>query len=287
MSFPIRMILAGSITGIVAVPAMAADYLPPLTDGPVYVEQAERAVPVEVGSGWYLRGDVSYSVSTRPAGAFTYRSFDPASQSYGAGTFDSARLDPDFGYGVGVGYRFTDWIRGDITAERFALRFNGATSFAAPCPGQVQPAATNCTTADTARMNATSLMANGYVDLGTFAGFTPYVGAGVGYTIADWSALGRAYNCAPGGAACNAGSSHTGNDGISSWRFTYAAAAGVAYDVSRNMKIDLGYKWRRVAGGDMFRFDQAARNSGATGVEGRDAGFSQHEIRLGLRYELW
>jgi hypothetical protein len=29
-------------------------------------------------------------------------------------------------------------------------------------------------------------MANGYVDLGTFAGFTPYVGAGAGVTRVAW-----------------------------------------------------------------------------------------------------
>jgi len=36
-------------------PAQAADY-----DPPVYVDQAPDYQPVEVGSGWYLRGDVSY-----------------------------------------------------------------------------------------------------------------------------------------------------------------------------------------------------------------------------------
>ena len=29
-------------------------------------------------------------------------------------------------------------------------------------------------------------MANGYVDLGTYVGLTPYVGAGLGYTYVNW-----------------------------------------------------------------------------------------------------
>ncbi|TIM51306.1 MAG: porin family protein, partial [Mesorhizobium sp.] len=37
--------------------ALGADY-----DPPIYVDQAPDYVPVEVGSGWYLRGDVSYLV---------------------------------------------------------------------------------------------------------------------------------------------------------------------------------------------------------------------------------
>lgn len=36
--------------------AGAADY-----DPPIYVEPAEEYVPVEIGSGWYLRGDVAYN----------------------------------------------------------------------------------------------------------------------------------------------------------------------------------------------------------------------------------
>src|SRR6185312_8038932 len=36
--------------------ALAADY-----DPPIYVDQAPDYRPVEVGSGWYLRGDVGYA----------------------------------------------------------------------------------------------------------------------------------------------------------------------------------------------------------------------------------
>jgi len=39
--------------------AYAADY-----DPPIFVEEAAEYVPVEVGSGWYLRGDVGYVFDT-------------------------------------------------------------------------------------------------------------------------------------------------------------------------------------------------------------------------------
>ena len=47
---------------------------------------------------------------------------------------------------------------------------------------------------------------------------------------------------------------HAGEDG---WRFTYALMAGVAYDLSNNFKLDVGYKYRSIDGGDMFGWDSA------------------------------
>jgi len=265
--------------------ALAADYDPPLYEPPVYIEEAEQAVPVEVGNGWYLRGDVGYTFSTN-AGSFNYRTFDPATGTYGAAGFDSASLDSDIIFGAGFGYRFNDWIRAEVMAERFSPTFSGSTSAALPCPGQ--PAGTTCRGDDEAELNATSFMANAYVDLGTFARFTPYVGAGAGLTLASWNSLQGTLNCVPGAVACSAlPITETSNDGISSWRFTYALMAGVAYDISDNLKVDLGYKYRHVNGGDMFRFSASEQGLGASGAQGSDSGFGQHEVRVGLRYALW
>ena len=67
-------------------------------------------------------------------------------------------------------------------------------------------------------------MVNGYVDLGTYVGFTPYVGGGLGYTYVDWGSLSDSVFCVAGrglsGVACWPHSEH---DGDQSWRFTYAA----------------------------------------------------------------
>ncbi len=79
----------------------------------------------------------------------------------------------------------------------------------------------------------------------------------------------------------------TTHDGLESWRFTYAFMGGIAFDVTKNLKLDLGYKYTHVAGGPMFAFDAATAAAGATGAQGRDPGFSQHEVRVGLRYALW
>lgn len=267
MSLKSRILLAMALT-VPAAQALGADFDAPIVYEPPVVEAIEEYVPVEVGSGWYLRGDVGYSFSTAARGAFTYSTFDGA--AYTDGTYDTASYSSGLSFGAGFGYHFSDLMRADLTAENFNLRFNGTR---ATC---VMGAAVSCT--DTADMNAWSVMLNGYVDVATIAGFTPYVGAGAGVTYAQW------------GTAATTSPSFAGSathPGMSNWRFSWAAMAGVSYDINKNLKVDLSYKYRNVAGGAMFGYDTISAAAGATGAEARDPGFSQHEVRLGLRYELW
>ena len=55
----------------------------------------------------------------------------------------------------------------------------------------------------------------------------------------------------------------------------------------QNFKLDLGYKYRHIDGGDMFAWDAATAAAGAIGTQGTDGDIDQHEVRVGLRYELW
>jgi opacity protein-like surface antigen len=246
-------------------------------------------VPVEVGSGWYLRGDIGYNFDLQARGEFDFRDFDSASGTYSPDSFDTASVGDGVTWGVGVGYNFTDMIRADFTVDGFRTDFEGTTSSAGPCVTDLPFVGTNCRSEDNADAVALSLLANGYVDLGTYVGFTPYVGGGLGYTYIDWGTLNGSNFCVNGAAACpiNYVVARTENDGEQSWRFTYALMAGIAYDVSQNLKIDLGYRYRRIEGGPMFAFDAGSVGGGATGGAGDDPGFSSHEVRLGLRYALW
>lgn len=248
--------------------ALAADY-----DPPIFVEEAPSLVPVEIGSGWYLRGDVGYALKSK-AGPFSYRTFDPGPPvAYGSDLFDTGSVSGGFNFGVGFGYHFSDWLRADATLERFKVDFAGTRSDY-PLAGW--------RTEDAASAVAYSLMINGYVDLGTIAGITPYAGAGIGYTHVKWDGLrSSVYD------AADAFDSNSSNGGVGDWRFTYALMAGVAYDITDNMKLDLGYKFRRVNNGDMFGWNTVDAGNGATGNQGRDGALNQHEIRVGLRYDLW
>lgn len=107
--------------------------------------------------GWYIRGDLGYSgwiKGDRPR----------LTDAGGTRDFDTARFSRPLSYGVGIGYQFSDLLRGDVTADFSKDGFKGSAACAGgPC-------------AFKADYSAAGLMANGYIDLGTLAGFTPYLG---------------------------------------------------------------------------------------------------------------
>lgn len=276
------VVLAAGVAAAACVQAVAADY-----DPPIFVDQpsAEEYVPVEVGSGWYLRGDIGYAVSTKMDNV-RYRTFDALSSTYSDASFSSSDLDTDFNGGIGFGYRFTDYLRADLTLDMFKGDFEGTTSADFACPGEL--VGTGCRTEDSTSFYSTNVMANGYVDLGTYASFTPYLGAGIGVSRVKWDELTNRSYCVPGVDVCSGlplGASE--HEGQASWRLNYALMAGMAYDVSNNLKLDLGYRFRHIDGGSMFGWDAGSEAAGASGTQGEDDGFSTHEVKVGLRYELW
>ena len=200
-----------------------------------------------VSTGLYFRADVGFAAFRNDG------SPDLVSGGLRSG-FDDDRFDRPVSGALGVGYRLTDILRADLTAERFDGRFTGTTTDAMAGSDHIR-----------ADLRAVGLMANGYVDLATVAGFTPYVGAGIGATYLDWHDVSTT---AVGGAL----------DGKDSWRFTYALMAGASYDLTERLKLDISYRYSDVADGTMF--------TGA-GQEGRDDGLSRHELRAGLRFSLY
>ncbi|MBN9076301.1 MAG: porin family protein [Rhizobiales bacterium] len=274
------MLAAAGLSLMPLAPALAADYAPE-----VVANQPAQFVPVEVGNGWYLRGDVGFAFS-RDMGNVDYRTFDPVGGTYTGGRLDSASLNTGATYGIGFGYTFNPWVRTDITLDGSNTDFHGRAASTDPCGGA--PADTTCNTTGSGSVTTLSLMANGYVDLGTYAGLTPYVGAGAGMSRVKWGGFTENTYCVDGAGTCTAAllgtTAHSGN---TDYRFTYAFMAGLAYDISQNLKLDVGYKYTHVAGGDMFNWDSASATAGATGTQGRDNGFSSQEVRVGLRYELW
>ena len=213
-------------------PAKAADYEPP-----VVVEAGPEYVPVEIGSAWYLRGDVSYNAN-RSVYKFTVLDHDT----------DNTR----FGGDIGFGYHFTDYLRGDLT-----MGFVGSDKY--EFDDRVNRIE--------ARNRVWSGLANGYVDLGTVAGLTPYIGAGLGvmYSRAsldfDLPSLG------------------IDKDSISDkqYRFAYALNAGLSYRFTPNTSVDLGYRF--LSSPSMEFIDPNTLNV--------RKGVDYHQIKLGLRYDLW
>lgn len=258
---PIRvMIMAAGLSwpGVVT----AADDATPLLDAPEITIEADSSAP----GGWYLRGDAGYGL-WKSAG-----SPDLAAEAGEAKRFDDSRFGRPLSGSVGFGYRINDIIRTDVTGEFFTEDMAAEFTAGQPCATS-SPAGTSCAYDGAADVHAYGLMLNGYVDLANVAGFTPYLGAGVGVTRVVWDDFAADSICA--GSACGAtGSNPASFDGESSWRFSYALMAGVSYELSERVKLDLGYRYSDIAGGPMFR-SAAGRAD--------DDGFRRHEIRVGLR----
>lgn len=269
-----RFFLAGAamamaLTGVAT--AQAADAIPPVVETPIYEVPIEE--PVAVASGWYLRGDVGYSWNRLEGAAYN--------TATGPASFTTASVDDGFNFGVGVGYKIRDYLRTDLTLD-YSQRvdFTGSTGPGGPCTiNAVVFAAPNCVSRDASTYQALSLLANVYVDLATYGRITPYVGAGIGGTYVKWGTL-QNTECEAGNPA-NCNGTSIDHAGYAEWRFTAALMAGASIDLTCNLKADVGYRYRRISGGNMFAYNGAV-NSGP----GYDATMHSHEVRGGLRYSL-
>ena len=251
-----RPVVAAALFAFAGAPAFAADY----------VEPAPLPEPLPAYGGWYIRGDLDYHWSDfRGAEYTTYGVTCCGEPLPGTGSFDSGELDGAFSLGAGVGYQINDYLRTDLTVDYwFGDDFDGSTT--GFC------GAVLCTSTDSSSMSAWLLLANAYVDLGTYYGFTPYLGAGIGGARVQWDDL---TNTVAGVT--------TVHDGDENWRFAWAVMAGTSYCLTDALKLDVGYRFSHINGGQMF--DLAPNGPGGAGP-GYDDGFNTHEARAGLRYDF-
>jgi len=239
---------------------------------PPIVELVPEIQTYDVG-GWYLRGDIGYSHMALK-GVEYYQGSATLT-----GDFEKYDLGESWMLGGGIGYQVTDYMRVDLTANHhFAADFDGSSA----------RGVTNCGTAtgvcnysDTGDLAVTTLLANAYLDLGNYSGFTPYAGAGIGGAVVHWSSIENDETCVSGD--CTGSPGDSSHDGNGEWRFAYALHAGVSYDIRPNLKLDTGYTFTHVEGGEMFSFEPGNANSGAQGFDG---GIKIHTVRAGLRWSF-
>ncbi len=245
----------------VAGPVFAADYIEP----PV-----EEAPPPAVYGGWYIRGDIGMTNQDYDS-LETSLYQEPSVVSYGfldKGGFASSPL-----FGVGVGYKFNDYLRGDLTAE-----YRGKADFNA-LDYVTSVAGTPATTTNDYRATKSEwlVMANAYADLGNFYGVTPYIGAGIGAsrnTISNF----RDIN------VINGGGGYAGED--AQWDLAWALHAGLGIQASDRMTIDLGYSFVNLGDGQTaaLQNDDPAFNIPNNGMKFKD--LISHDLKLGVRYSL-
>ncbi len=213
----------------------AADLLPPAPR----LEPLPPADNTGDFSGWYLRGDVGVGVNSPPSFTTTPDALATGvasgflSASATEGYFNPALSQSGIG-DVGVGYRFNNFFRADVTGElRGGATFSGLEVVDDPTH--------NYQFADHYQANVSSYIAmlNGYADLGTWLGVTPYVGGGVGL------AYNKMFGATDVGDAYTPGPFPTGGylDNGSSTNFAWALMAGLDFNVTPNLKLELGYRY--------------------------------------------
>lgn len=232
-----QLVACAGLGVFVAGSAMAADYRsPPL------VQRAPDLVE-EFGSGWYLRGDVGW-VGHNDANA-TRIVNGTAGAAYAGEALDDTWL-----IGGGFGYK-QGWFRADLTGDyRSRADFKG----------------TRGAVLESGNLSAFTAMLNGYLDLGTWSGITPYVGAGLGaayFEIDGWRASNNSVNI----VASN------------NWDFAWSAMAGVAIGLGPGFQMDVGYRYINM-GQPTTSYD--AMQLQPTYVRFDD--LTAHEVRVGIRY---
>lgn len=254
--------------------AQAADLL----EQPVY---APPEVEVQSSkSGWYLRGDITYD----------FRESEGMYDNTFAEPYDSVELDDSWDLGIGVGYQVNDYFRADLTAEYvFSSDFtaSNATGDQGVCNKEDALDTEECIYTDRGSVSTLKVLANAYADLGSFAGFTPYVGAGIGgaYVMYDDYTHNHLYYAAGDCPGCpvigdDTDVNNAERKGEDSWRFAWALHAGASYQLKHNVALDFGYSYSRIEGG-VSHID-TRRNQQIT-----DDGFTDHVLRAGVRYSFW
>jgi opacity protein-like surface antigen len=198
--------------------AHGADYSQPLPQQPIIIQQP----PVqEFASNWYLRGFVGAGMNAN------YNLDYIVNPAHSTGfVFDQHSIGDTFFVGTGIGYEWNNWLRFDVTGE-----YRGKTQVNAR---GVYDVVTGFGDAYQGYLQSLVFLANAYVDLGTWNCFTPFVGFGLGTArvkLADFTDMGVGTTGAGFGR------------NPSQWNFAWALYAGVAYEVTTNLKIDLSYRY--------------------------------------------
>ena len=302
-------------------PAAAADLLgtaPPLT-----APASPGPTTFEVGSNWYIRGDLGVSFDDAPTTSLSSISTPPPGLA--ATPFTTAAgtgwSTTNFTGGLGAGYRFNDYLRFDATWD-YSTGAGATRQTAVVCPhgltgissptspyaplGYLYNTSNTCNGTTKISQYNNVFLTNGYVDLGTYGGFTPYVGGGLGFNINVMSGSLNTYETANGlPYAANltpidaypqfwldphgnpiapqpniAFAPQNWSRSISSttYSFAWALSAGLGFQLNPSTTLDIGYRY--LNSGQITRLINPQ-----TGMTLRQNNTSQ-QLLVGIRYVL-
>lgn len=249
--------------------ALAADLLPPPPE--------PLPPPVEIGGGWYLRGDVGVGAAYADE-IITTTKYGALPDGY---RFDQKTVGDQFFAGGGVGYQFGPFFRADVTAEyRGGAKLNFSDSYNTYDQyGQIyNPDGSPYKSINyyNGHLSSVVVMANGYIDLGTWYGVTPFVGGGVGVALHRVSGF---TDFGAGGAAGGFGYASDKHSSSLAW----SAQAGLSYSVTPNVKLDLGYRFINL-GHATTGVVSCFNDPGCSYATYKVKEITSHDVKLGMRW---
>ena len=264
-------LVAGAAFAAAFTSAQAADL------GPIMQPRAIAPVQVEeMTGGWYLRGDIG-------VGAQNFKDFDhhqtnPTFVWPASWRIEQRDMNDSAFIGAGIGYQWNAWLRFDATAEyRAKSSFSALGSYTEFCPNG------RCFDKYEGNHSAVVVMANAYVDLGTWMCLTPFVGVGAGFARHTFTGLTDVGFISDG----TTGFGFAQND-FSEWKFAWAVHAGVAYNVTSNFKMELAYRYLNMGNVNTSIIDCASSGCSTNGPRAfytlRE--LDSHDIKFGMRWML-
>jgi opacity protein-like surface antigen len=258
----VKSFLAAGAATLISSMAFAADM--PIAAPPMYAPP-----PAADFGGWYLRGDIGFS--NQRVDRLNNANDATLTSSVQNNNFNTAGI-----FGLGVGYKFNNWFRADVTGEwRGNSQFHGTDRIT--YTGGVGIDTYNGT------KNEWVVLANAYVDLGTWWCITPFIGAGVGGARVAINGFTDAGIANQGGGALP-GLAYA--DNVSKWNFAWAVHAGLAYKVTPNFTVELAYRYLDMGDGltgDLRTFDGSGPN---TYNPTTFKNITSHDLKLGVRWDL-
>jgi opacity protein-like surface antigen len=221
----VTLLIRAAAAVMISTTAFAADMpqpLPPpqpqIAYQPIVVEQPEGA--------WYLRGDIGVGITSPVQFIFEQNPLNSTNFA-----IQHASMGDTVFLGIGVGYEFNNWLRFDVTAEyrtKSAINAFGLYNQGGGTYGDQY----------NAFLSSTIVMANAYIDLGTWNCLTPFVGFGIGGAWNNFADLtDTSIATFTGGAGTGIGTD------ASQLNFAWALHAGVAYNVTQNFSVELAYRY--------------------------------------------
>ncbi|MEL6921138.1 MAG: outer membrane beta-barrel protein [Pseudomonadota bacterium] len=311
-----RLFSAAALFVLATGSALGAD-----ADEVIFVDDANFVKPAELGSSWYIRGELGYN--------FAGRHDVSTSGNPSADTFVENNFMDRTHFNAGIGYRLNPFLRVDANLGRLAgsdgrsaqLLYLAGTEPPGTDPSLlVQPTdpnpcngygefvntttgvtsigddfITNCIRNDVVEYDTTYAMVNAYVDLPTVAGFQPFVGGGVGVGRVSYREEINSVDCIPRSEdvrfeGCEAFGVADQPPANTPYTQPGTVSEGVDYRFGYQLAAGVGYALTdNLMLDTTYRYSYFGGGDFDTG-EGSslaDDGYSTHQINLGFRYSLF